>query len=161
MRNALLAATVALTVATAPLLAADPPRPPKPDVGAGRLVWFDITTPDLAKSKEFYGKLFDWKYTPIAGTDLAVEIVASGTPVGSMRVAEGKISGYNGVAYIQVKDILGSCKQAKELGATVIPGFPFNLPGDAGAIALFLDPVGHPLGLYSPTPIPEPAKPAH
>ncbi|HEY0781290.1 MAG TPA: VOC family protein [Thermoanaerobaculia bacterium] len=161
MRQALTATLVALTVAAAPLLAADPPRPPKPDVGANHLVWFDLTTTDMAKSKEFYGKLFDWKFTPIAGTDLAVEITSSGTPIGSLRAAEGKISGYNGVSYIQVKDILASCKQVKELGGTVVPGFPFNIPGGAGAIGLFLDPVGHPLGLYSPTPLPEPAKPAH
>ena len=26
------------------------------DVGPGRVAWFDITTTDLKKSKEFYGK---------------------------------------------------------------------------------------------------------
>jgi predicted enzyme related to lactoylglutathione lyase len=63
------------------------------------------------------------------------------------------------VVYVQVTDIRASCKKAAELGATVVPGFPFNLPDGIGAIGLFADPSGHPMGMYSRTPIPseEPA----
>jgi hypothetical protein len=43
--------------------------------------------------------------------------------------------------------------QAKALGATVVPGFPFNLPNGTGAISLILDPSGHQIGLYSRTRI--------
>lgn len=129
------------------------------DVGFGHVAWFDITTTDLAKSKEFYAKLFGWTFTPVQGTDLAVEIVGGGTSIGSMRVAEGAISAYNGVVYVQVSDIQASCKKATELGAKVVPGFPFDLPSGTGAIGLFLDPAGHPMGMYSRTPI-APAKPA-
>lgn len=151
MRTAILA--VALTLLTGQLQA-DPPKPPPADVGTGRIAWFDITTSNLAQSKEFYGQLFDWKFTPLQGTDQAVEIVAQGTPSGTLRVAEGKISAFNGVVYVQVADIQASCKKAKELGGTVAPGFPFNLPDGIGAIALVLDPAGHPVGMYSRTPLP-------
>ena len=72
-------------------------------------------------------------------------------PIGTLRVAEGKISGFNGVVYVQVPDIELSCKKATELGATVVPGFPFDLSNDKGSIGLFTDPVGHPLGMYSRT----------
>ena len=123
------------------------------DVGAGRVAWFDLTTTDLKKSKEFYGQLFDWTFTPVQGTDLAVEIVGRGTAIGTIRVAEGQISAFNGVVYVQVKDIQASCKKAKELGGTVAPGFPFDLPDGTGAIGLVLDPAGHPMGMYSRTPI--------
>jgi hypothetical protein len=54
-----------------------------------------------------------------------------------------------------------SCKKAKELGGTVEAGFPFNLPDGIGAIPVVVDPAGHPLGLYSSTPLapaPSPAK---
>ena len=128
------------------------------DVGAGRVAWFDITTTNLTKSKEFYGKLFDWKFSPLQGTDQAVEIVSGGTAIGTLRGAECQISGFNGVVYVQVTDIQASCKKAKELGATVVPGFPFNLPDGTGAIGLIADPSGHPLGMYSRTPIAPPAK---
>jgi predicted enzyme related to lactoylglutathione lyase len=124
------------------------------DVGSGRVAWFDLTTTNLAKSKEFYGKLFGWKFTPVQGTELAVEIVARGVAIGTLRVAEGPISAFNGVVYVQVDDIRASCKLATELGATLVPGFPFNLPNGTGAIGLISDPAGHPLGMYSRTPIP-------
>lgn len=118
----------------------------------GRIAWFDITTSNLPQSKEFYGKLFD---QPGAGTDLAVEIVARGEAIGTLRVAEGKISPFNGVIYVQVADIQTSCKRSKELGGTVAPGFPFNLPDGTGSIALVLDPAGHPLGMYSRALLPK------
>lgn len=158
MRNAILAMTMALTLVTGQLQA-DPPKSPPTDVGPGRIAWFDITTSNLPQSVEFYGKLFDWTFTPVQGTDLAVEIVARGTAIGTLRVAEGKISGFNGVVYVQVADIQASCTKAKELGGTIPPGFPFNLPDGIGAIALVVDPSGHPVGMYSRTPLPPAAPP--
>ena len=72
MRKAILAMTMALTLATGQLHAATR-KAPTADVGAGRIAWFDITTTNLAQSKEFYGKLFDWQFTrcraPIGGRD--------------------------------------------------------------------------------------------
>ena len=152
MRNAILATLVALTLMTGQLESGTKKSPP-PNVGPGRIAWFDITTSNLPQSKEFYGKLFDWKFTPLTGTDQAVEIVARGAAIGTLRVAEGKISAFNGVVYVQVTDIQASCKKSKELGGTVAPGFPFNLSDRAGAIALVLDPTGHPVGMYSRTPL--------
>ena len=152
MRKAFLAMAVALTLVTAQIQA-DPPKPLPADVGPGRIAWFDITTSNLPQSRDFYGKLFDWSFTPLKGTDLAVEINSGGAAIGTLRVAEGKISAFNGVIYVQVTDLQASCKKAKELGGTVAPGFPFNLPDGIGAIALILDPAGHPVGMYSRTPI--------
>jgi predicted enzyme related to lactoylglutathione lyase len=108
----------------------------------------------LPQSKEFYGKLFDWTFTPLEGTDLAVEIVARGRSIGTLRRAEGKIGSFNGVVYVQVTDIQASCKKATELGATLVPGFPFNLSDRGGAVGLVSDPSGHPVGMYSRTPLP-------
>ncbi|MBI2839752.1 MAG: hypothetical protein HYX75_15680 [Acidobacteria bacterium] len=106
----------------------EPPQSMPADVGPGRVAWFDITTTDLPKSKEFYGKLFDWKFNPVQGTDLAVEIVAGGSAIGTIRGADGKIGPFNGVVYVQVSGIEESRKRAKELGGTLVPGFPFDLP---------------------------------
>src|SRR6266550_4426415 len=119
------------------------------DVDPGRIAWFDITTPNLTASKEFYGKLFGWTFKPVHGTDLAVEINSGDAKIGTLRVAEGKISPFNGVVYVQVNDLEASCQKVKDLGATIVPGFPFNLPDGAGAIALAIDLGGHPVGLYS------------
>jgi predicted enzyme related to lactoylglutathione lyase len=150
MRNATLAIATALTLTTG-LLRAAPRKSLPADVGPGRIAWFDITTSNLAQSKDYYGKLLDWKFNPVQGSDQALEIVSRGTAIGTLRVAEGKISGFNGVVYVQVTDIRASCKQARELRGMVAPGFPFNLPDGTGSIAVILDPAGHPVGLYSRT----------
>ena len=121
---------------------------------ANPFVHVELNTNDVAKAKGFYGKLFDWQFTPVTGTDLAAEIVAGGIPIGTLRVAEGKISPFNGVVYVQVTDIQASCKKATQIGGTIPPGFPFNLNERAGAIALVVDPAGHPIGMYSRTPLP-------
>lgn len=143
-----------LLVMRAGVLAQVKPQMP-PEVGAGRVAWFDISTTNLAGAKEFYGKLFGWTFTAVTGTDQAVEINSRGIAIGTIRGAEGSISGFNGVVYIQVDDVQSASAKAKSLGATIVPGFPFNLPNGTGAISLILDPSGHPLGLYSRARIPD------
>jgi predicted enzyme related to lactoylglutathione lyase len=152
MQNKILAMTMSLTLAIGQIWAATG-KAPKADVGPGRIAWFDITTTSLALSKEFYGKLFDWQFTPLQGTKYAVEIVSGGAAIGTIRVSEGKIGSFNGVVYVQVVDIQLSSNKAKDLGGTVVPGFPFNLSEGSGAISLVIDPAGHPIGLYSRTPM--------
>ena len=142
----------ALTSAQAPsTTAAAPPQPaPFPaDVGPGRVAWFDVTTTDLGVSKDFYGKLFDWTFAQVKGSDKVAQIVSRGTAIGTIRVASTRASMNNGVGYIQVDDADAVSAKAKSLGATVVPGFPFNLPSGVGAIGLFIDPAGHPMGIYS------------
>jgi predicted enzyme related to lactoylglutathione lyase len=124
------------------------------DVGAGRIAWFDLSTSNLAKSRAFYGDLFGWQFAPVQGTDQAAEIVAGGASIGTLRVADGPIGAYNGVVYVQVAGMAGIVAKAKALGGTVLPGFPFNLPGGRGAIALVVEPGGHPIGLYDRSPLP-------
>lgn len=154
------ALVLTMTVMTVAIMHAQstPPKSMPAHVGSGRIAWFDITTTDLSKSKEFYRKLFDWKFNPVQGTNQAVEIVSDGSAIGTIRVAEGQISPFNGVVYVQVIDIQQSCRKAKELGGTLVPGFPFDLPNGTGAIGLASDPAGHPVGMYSRTPLP-PQKP--
>ena len=129
-------------------------RTPPADVGAGRVAWFDITTTNLDEAKNFYGKLFGWTFEALKGTDKAVEILAGGTSIGTLRVANGAISAFDGVVYVQVVDMIKACELAKELGGKMVPGFPFNLPEGRGTIALLTDPSGHPVGMYSRTPLP-------
>jgi predicted enzyme related to lactoylglutathione lyase len=135
-------------------------KPLPADVGPGRVAWFDLTTSNLTQSKNFYGKLFAWTFDPVPGTDQAAEIVAGGTSIGTLRTADGQISSFNGVVYIQVSDLEASCQKAKELGGIIPTGFPFNLPEGRGAIAIVHDPAGHPIGLYSRTPLKPTASPA-
>ena len=150
---------LALAAAQEPLPAAAQ-KPLPADVGPGRVAWFDIATTDLPRAKAFYGKLFDWRFAPVAGTDQAAEIRVGATAIGTLRGADGKLSAYNGVVYVQVTDLPGRCAKARELGGTVVPGFPFDLPGGVGAIALVIDPTGHPIGMYAREPLAGKAAPA-
>jgi len=161
MRTACLTMTVAVALSLVPGFAHAEKRATMPqDVGPGRVAWFDITTTDLAKSKEFYGKLFGWQFAPVQGTDQAVEIVSRGVGIGTIRGAEGAIAAFNGVIYVQVPDIQAACRKAKDLAGTIVEGFPFNLPDGTGAIAVATDPSGHPFGMYSRSPIPPTSAPA-
>jgi len=153
MRNRILALLVPFTALKGEIEAASP-TPFPADVGPGRVAWFDITTSSLPQSKDFYEKLFDWQFAPVQGTDLVAAIVSGGKWIGTLRVADGAIGAFNGVVYIQVADIRASCTKAGKLGGTVVAGFPFNLPDGIGAIAVVMDPVGHPFGMYSRTPLP-------
>lgn len=156
LSSALVAAILSLT-AMAGFAQAQAAKKPKPDVGDGHIAWFDVTTTDMARSKEFYGKLFGWQFTTIKGAEqFAAEIVASGKPIGTLRVAEGAISAFNGVPYVQVADMMAACKKVRDLGGKVVEGFPFNLDDEGGSVGLFADPVGHPMGIYSRTPVPAP-----
>lgn len=156
MRASILLIAATLTLAVSPAHAA--PRKNFPaNVGAGRVAWFDIATTDVAKSKDFYAKLFNWRYAAVIGTDQAVTIVSTGKAIGTIRKADGALSNFNGVVYVQVPDVQASCKKAAELGANVVPGFPFNLPDSTGAIGLAGDPGGAPFGMYSKKLLP-PAK---
>ena len=158
MRTRIIWASLVFVLTTG-LCAALDQKGPKPDVGDGRVAWFDITSTNLSQSKAFYAGLFGWEFTSMKGAEnLAAEIVSDGRAIGSLRVAEGKISPYDGVVYIQVKDMPASCAKAKELGGTIPPGFPFNLNDERGAIALVVDPAGHPVGMYSRTPLPAATK---
>ncbi len=158
MRKTVFAAALSLAFVAGPSTAADN-KGPKPDVGDGRVAWFDITTTNLAQSKAFYEGLFGWQFTSVKEYEnLAAEIVSGGQAIGTLRKAEGTISPYDGVVYIQVKDLPASCAKAKELGGTIVPGFPFDLSGDRGSIGLVIDPAGHPIGMYSRTPLPKAAK---
>ena len=165
-KSSSLAATtkaVILATLTAALLPTPAPAAPHKNlpanVGPGRVAWFDITATNLPKAREFYGKLFNWQFTPVLGTDQAVTIVVKHQAIGTIRVADGKIGSFNGVVYIQVANLPASCKKAGELGGTVVPGFPFNLPDSTGAIALVGDPSGHPFGMYSRSLLPAAAVP--
>ena len=155
MRSKLIVTAIALVMTTR-FSAAQENKGPKPDVGDGHVAWFDITSTDLNKSRAFYTGLFGWEFTSVKGYEnLAAEIVLGGKPFGTLRKSEGQITPYDGVVYIQVKDLTASCAKAKELGGMIVPGFPFDLADNRGAIALVIDPVGHPIGMYSRTALPK------
>jgi predicted enzyme related to lactoylglutathione lyase len=51
----------------------------------GKFVWFDLATSDAAASQRFYGKVFDWEFQPLRGTQERYTVIRSaGKPVGGI-----------------------------------------------------------------------------
>ncbi|WP_067186590.1 VOC family protein [Microtetraspora niveoalba] len=109
--------------------------------------WFDISTPDSARARRFYGEMFGWEmnavqedYTLVGGED--------GRPMAGIGQA-GPGSPYTGiVVYFEVDDVDSALAWAEELGGSRRLD-PQVLPG-MGRMAVFTDPDGNAVGLLSP-----------
>ena len=109
--------------------------------------WTDLTTPDTAAAKKFYGALFAWAFTDEATDDPSnpyVMAMRNGQPVaGVMRLSEEMAAG--GMppvwsSYVTVADIDASAARVGGLGGTVMQE-PFDVM-DAGRMSVLADPTG-------------------
>ena len=113
-------------------------------------VHVELNTQDLDKSKDFYGKLFDWKLSdmPMGGdtyTTIAVGKDSGGVGGGMMKHPMPGAPTF-WLSYVLVDDINASTAKAKELGATLIREVT-EVPG-IGWLSIIQDPTGAVLGLF-------------
>lgn len=110
----------------------------------GKVVWADLTTPDLAASKVFYGGLFGWTFRDIRAGEKGYSVaLLEGAPVaGLFQHAEpaGERRRPAWVGFIAVRDVDAVKKTALENGATLLFG-PRTFP-QRGRQATFSDPEG-------------------
>ena len=115
---------------------------------ANAFVHVELNTTDVAKAKDFYGKLFDWTLedVPMGGDGTYTMIkVGQGTGGGMMKnPMPGAPSTW--LAYVDVDDIDAATKKAKSLGATVVKDVTEVM--GAGWLSLIVDPTGAMLGLW-------------
>jgi predicted enzyme related to lactoylglutathione lyase len=115
---------------------------------ANPFVHVELATTDLAKSKAFYGALFDWKLEDIdvgGGMSYTTIGVGDGTGGGMMKhPMPGNPSGW--LAYVLVDDINAATDKAKALGATMVREVMQVM--DIGWLSIFIDPTGAMLGLW-------------
>ena len=120
---------------------------------ANPFVHVELNSQQPAKSKEFYGKLFDWKFE-----DLPMHTV-SDQPYTTVGVGQNSGGVGGGImkhpmpnaptfwlAYVLVDDIRASTDKAKSLGAKVIRDVT-EVPG-MGWLSIIQDPEGAVLGLW-------------
>jgi uncharacterized protein len=112
-------------------------------------VHVELHSPDPAKAKAFYSKLFDWKLeempnpaTPDHGYTLIR--VGEGTGGGIMKQVPGGPSGW--YAYVAVEDIHASTRKAQELGAQLMKDVS-EVP-EMGWFSFIRDPTGAVLALW-------------
>lgn len=114
---------------------------------ANPFVHVELSTTDMAKAKDFYGKLFNWKLEdmPIDGMTYTTIGVGEGTGGGMMKqMMPGAPSMW--MAYVNVDDVEVATKKAESLGAAVIKDK--TQVKDMGWFSIVTDPTGAMLGLW-------------
>ena len=120
----------------------------------------ELNTSDVARAKSFYKSLFKWKFSALP--DYTMIDVGKGTGGGMQKKAiPGSPTLW--LPYVEVDDVTATIDKARKLGANI--QVDYMDIGDMGAIGVFLDPTGAPLGVWSQSkkrkaPQPRSAKPA-
>lgn len=110
---------------------------------ANPFVHVELQTHDLAKAKEFYRQLFDWKLEPVPQMDYTMIQVGEGTGGGMWESKEMKS---HWLAYVVVDDVNAATRKAQcsappsMKGTTEVPGM--------GWFSIIVDPTGAALGLW-------------
>jgi predicted enzyme related to lactoylglutathione lyase len=115
-------------------------------------VHVELNTTDLDKSKDFYGKLFDWKLEDVPmgdGSTYTMIGVGEGTAGGMLKhPMPGAPS--NWLAYVNVDDIAASTAKAKSLGATILKDVTEVM--GMGSFSIIMDPTGATIALWKAAP---------
>lgn len=107
----------------------------------GAFSWLELSTPDVAASRAFYGRLFGWKTEPWSGSEDYTLIKVGEREVGGMtplRPGQRKPAGWG--AYITVTDIDATAHLAAELGGKVL--VPATDIPRVGRFCVIQDPLG-------------------
>ena len=121
---------------------------------ANPFVHIELQTNDLAKAKEFYGKLFDWKLedAPMPDGKGTYTLIRTGEGTGGGMFANPDPHALSRwLTYVGVDDIAASTDKARELGATVAQDV--MKVGEYGWLSVLIDPTGAVFALWKPKPM--------
>ena len=113
------------------------------------VIHFEIGCKDALKAQDFYGKLFDWKFTPYG----PAAMIATGQNAG----IQGHINSLGHephqyvTVYVQVDDVKAYLDKAVALGGKMLVP-PVEIP--TGKFAWMADPEGNMIGLLQPKSAP-------
>lgn len=110
----------------------------------------ELHSTDLAKSKEFYTKLFEWRLEDLPDGDHSYTMihVGEGTGGGMMKAPmSGTPSAW--LPYVCVDDIVASTAKAKSLGAQMLLDVTDAV--DYGRFSVFTDPQGAHFAMFQPS----------
>ncbi len=113
------------------------------------VAWFEITSQDPARLVDFYRELFDWSADTSDPSYALIDTVAGeGAIGGGIGAAQDPDDPGGLTIYLRVADLQTSLDKAETLGGrALVP--PTDLPGGYGRFAMFADPDGHSVGLWS------------
>ena len=117
---------------------------------ANPFVHVELHTNDLARAKDFYSKLFEWKLEDMpmpGGSTYTMINVGTGTG-GGMTVNQAPGVPPHWMAYVGVEDVRAATRKAKDLGAKIT--VDVMEIGDHGWMSVITDPTGAALALWQP-----------
>ena len=98
--------------------------PPSAEHHAGKMVWADLVTPDLAAAEKFYGGLFGWTFQPIHAGDTSYAVaMLDGRPIGGLvqkAIPAGQHQQSAWLTFLAANDLDGVKKLAVSHGAKVL-----------------------------------------
>src|SRR5574340_233079 len=122
------------------------------DGNAGRFVWYEHLTRDVAGAVAFYSDVVGWKTQPFGqGGDYTMWVGSQGPLGGVMELPEqaAKMGARpHWMAHVQVDDVDATAAQARKLGGQVHHG-PEDIP-TVGRFAVLADPQGAVLSVFKP-----------
>jgi predicted enzyme related to lactoylglutathione lyase len=125
--------------------------PPSGEHHPGKMIWVDLTTPDLATAEKFYGGLFGWTFERIrAGENTYAVAMLDGRPIGGVvekTIPAGQHQQSAWLTFLATNDIDGVKRLALSHGAKVlrdIKSYPMR-----GRQCVLLDPEGAVFGLLA------------
>ena len=113
------------------------------------LVHFEFMVSDVSRSKEFYGKIFDWKFQHDDKMDYTMIDTGAEPGGGIMKKPDGAPM-FALTQYFHVDDIDETLKKAMAAGAG--PGAPKMEIPTIGWWAMFMDPDGIPVMIFQALP---------
>ncbi len=120
---------------------------------AGRFCWVDLAATDAGDAKRFYERLFGWtSHEQMENGGFFTRLKLGNRDVGSLyqlrhaQIEYGVPSHWT--PYIRVDDVEAAVRRAERCGGQVLVK-PFAISSTA-RIALILDAVGAPIGLWQP-----------
>jgi predicted enzyme related to lactoylglutathione lyase len=152
----MLASSLLLISALLPLqlISAAPVLPPLNSTNtgeqlAGKFIWFDLATVDIATQKKFYGDVFGWTYQPVSQSDKQYTIIKNGERniAGMFQIkprADAK-AGALWISLMSVTDPNNAVATAKKAGGSI--RMPVTSMAQRGTFAVLKDPEGAVFGV--------------
>lgn len=112
-------------------------------------VHIELHTGDLARAKDFYARLFDWKLEdiPAPGGAMTYTLINVGEGTGGGMFASPDEPPH-WLAYVGVDDIRASTLKARDLGASVLQDV--MEVGSYGWLSVIRDPTGAVVAMWQP-----------
>lgn len=116
----------------------------------GQVCWNELATSDVNKAKDFYGKVFGWKFREIKTDEMIYTVISVQDKdfAGIWQIPADQQAHIppHWMAYILVTEVESALEKAKQNGAKEIKGV--TKAGEMGRFAIIQDPVGAHIALW-------------